>query len=67
MGIFDIIKVAIGYDRKSHTYDSSKIREGEIKMLSGKEMIKNEKGKILVCRKNSKDDWKCRRLNIKPR
>lgn len=67
MSLFDIIKVAIGYERKSHTYDSSRISKGDIKMISKNEMIKNDNGKILVCKKNNAGNWKCKRLNIKPR
>jgi hypothetical protein len=67
MGWWDTIKVAIGYERKSHTYDSSRIPDGDIKMISKSEMIKNEDGKISVCKKDSRGNWKCKELNVKPR
>ena len=68
MGLLDIIKIAIGYEKKSHTFDSSKISEGDIKMISNDEMIKNEKGKIIVCKRGSNEKWKCNKpLPFKPR
>jgi hypothetical protein len=66
MNILDKIKIAIGYNRVSHKFDSSKIQEGDIKMLSKNQMVKNEKGAIVVCkRKNEDSPWKFKRLPFK--
>ena len=68
MGLLDKIKLIIGYERKSNTYDSSKIEEGDMKMLSNNEAIKNINGGIIYFKKNSKGEWKQKKLlHFKPR
>ena len=62
MGFLDRIGLIIGYERKSHTFDSSRIPEGDMKMLSKTELIKNVDGEIQYCKKDSRGNWKCKRL-----
>lgn len=68
VGILDKIKIALGfsYNKNSHTFDSTAIREGDMKQISKEEYIKNEKGRILYCkRKDGK--LKCVKTPIKSR
>lgn len=62
MGLLDRIKLIIGYERKSHTFDSSRIPNGDIKIISKNELIKNVNGGIDYCKKDSRGNWKCKRL-----
>ena len=67
MGILDRIKLSLGlsYNRHSHKYDTDRLREGEAKMISKDELVKNEKGRITYCKKDKKGSWKCKRTPIK--
>ena len=52
-GLFKVL-----YSKNSHTFDSNKIKNGEIKMLSKNELIKNDNGIIIYC-KIKNDKLKC--------
>ena len=71
MGILDRIKIALGasynYNKHSHTFDSSTIREGDMKQISKDEYIKNEKGRIIYCKIGKNGKPKCIKTPFKSR
>ena len=71
MSILSRIKAVLGfnynYNRHKHTFDSNTIKKGEMKQLSDTEFIKNEKGRILHCKKSKSGKFKCIKTPIKAR
>ena len=66
-GLLSRIKLEIGYNRKTHKFDSNRIPEGDMKVLSDTQMIKNEQGRIILCTRKDKhsNNWKCRKMPFK--
>ena len=68
MGIIDkILKISIGYERKDHKFDSSRLPVGHVKFFKEDEMIKNAEGKLIFCKKDQRGNWNCKSLKIKER
>lgn len=66
MGIGARIKLAIGYNKYTHKFDSSRVQEGDMKFISENEIVKNERGRVHFCKRRNKDSpWKCRLLPFK--
>ena len=67
MNILNRIKIALGfsYNKHDHTFNSKTIREGDMKEISKNEYIKNEKGRILYCKRKDNGKLKCVKTPIK--
>lgn len=70
MGIWNILpKILIGYERKDHKFDSSRLPEGDVKFLNKKqdELIKNENGRLVYYKKLKNGKWIGRSIPVKER